>query len=111
MQYCGNVWVKMINLARAGDTDQGHSHRFDHTTLLARGRVEVEVDGVSTMFAAPSLVYIQAGRRHRITALEDDVVVVCIHAVRDGDGVEDIVAEDAVPLGVQHPQMKPLVAA
>ena len=40
-----NVWIKLMNFEKAGDYNPGHSHTFDHPTLLVKGSVEVEVDG------------------------------------------------------------------
>ena len=46
MGYYGNIWVRSHFLAEAGHTNGGgHTHNFDHVTLLAVGEILVEVEG------------------------------------------------------------------
>lgn len=92
-----NTWVKQMHFAKAGDINEGHKHTFDHQTLLAKGKVKVEVEGKETEFTAPTIIFIRAGYMHTITAAEDDTVCYCIHAIRDGERVEDIVDPDSIP--------------
>jgi hypothetical protein len=41
--YFGNIWVRQNFLSKAGDTNGGgHTHHFDHVSLLAQGSVRVE---------------------------------------------------------------------
>lgn len=95
-----NLWIKMMYFKKAGDFIPGHVHLFDHTSLLSRGSVEVTVNGETTKFVAPAIIYIQRENIHKITALEDATVVSCVHALRDGAGVEDIISEDMIPRGI-----------
>ena len=92
-----NVFVRMLSFAKAGDTILGHKHPFDHASLVAAGRVKVEVDGVETELAAPHLVLVRKDKVHRVTALDDNSVWVCIHALRTGKKEEDIIDPDMVP--------------
>lgn len=85
--------------AKAGDANEGHVHNYDHTTLLAYGSVRVHVDGQTTDFKAPQMIYIQAGKSHFIEALEDGTVAYCVHALRDAN-TEEIIDPDQIPLGV-----------
>lgn len=96
---------------KCGDVEHGHSHTFDHLTLLAHGKLAVTVDGKTTNFSAPQMIYIKAGKLHKLTALEDNTVAFCIHALRDGDNVGDILDPSMIPDGV-NPQTlsKPLVS-
>ena len=71
----------------------------DHITLLAHGSVKVHVEGNTTEFKAPHMIYIQAGKSHFIEALEDGTVAYCVHALRE-KGTEDIIDPDQVPMGV-----------
>ena len=95
-----NTWVKQMHFISAGDKNEGHKHVFDHQTLLAKGRVNVNVNGKNTEFIAPHIIFIGAGYEHEITALEDDTVVFCIHALRDGENEGDIIDPSDVPNGV-----------
>lgn len=98
-----NVFIKQMHFRKAGDTEQGHAHCFDHTTLVGAGAVDITVRGKTTRFTAPHMVYIKAGEVHELTAVEDNTVCYCIHALRDGDGVGDILDPASVPEGV-NPQ-------
>jgi quercetin dioxygenase-like cupin family protein len=61
-----------------------HAHEYDHLSILASGRVTVEIDGNAEEFAAPACINIAAGKHHRIVALEDSVWF-CIHATDETD--------------------------
>lgn len=92
-----NTWVKQMHFAKAGDINPGHTHIFDHQTLLGKGSVNVTVDGKTTKFVAPTIIFIRAGYAHTIEALEDDTICYCIHAIRDGERVEDIIDPEDIP--------------
>ena len=94
-----NLWSKQMHFKKAGDFEQGHTHQFDHLTLLAAGSLRVTVEGVSTEFKAPHMIYIKAGKSHFIEALEDGTVAYCVHAVRDKE-TEDILDPNQIPLGI-----------
>lgn len=96
-----NLWVRMMYFAKAGDRNEGHVHNFDHVTLLSKGSVEVDVEGQKTIFKAPHLIYIIKGKRHFLTALEDDTVASCLHALRTGEREEDILDPATIPEGVR----------
>lgn len=91
--YIGNIWVRQNYLQHAGDKVGGHIHYFDHVSLLAKGSVEVRIDGKEPhVFKAPTFIVIRKQHRHEITALEDDTSWYCVFAARDIDGsVADIV--------------------
>lgn len=97
--YFGNIWVRENRLTKAGDSNLGHYHHFDHVSLLQSGRVRVEVEGYEPKeFAAPTFVVIKKEHRHRITALTDDVCWYCVFALRDEEGgVTDIYSGDNSP--------------
>jgi glyoxylate utilization-related uncharacterized protein len=101
--YVANLWCKQMHFSRAGTVKAGHQHLYDHLTLLARGSVAVEVQGQITEFRAPSMIYIQAGQEHKLTALEANTVAYCIHALRDVDGTGDILDPSMIPAGVKYP--------
>lgn len=103
-----NLWSKMMHFKKAGDTEQGHAHIFDHLTLLAKGSLKVTVNGVATDFKAPHMIYITKDAVHELVALEDDTLAFCIHALRDGDGVDDIIDPSMIPAGT-IPNYKSLI--
>jgi cupin superfamily acireductone dioxygenase involved in methionine salvage len=108
-----NVFVKMMHFYYKGDVTErdGHSHTFDHITLLARGSVLMEVleeGGTAKEHKAPKLIVTPKNTRHKFTALEADTVLCCIHAIRDGDDVDDVApqgisADEAMQLMQKFP--------
>jgi hypothetical protein len=95
-----NLYSRMMHFRQAGDIEIGHTHQFDHLTLLAKGKLKVTVDGVATEFTAPHMIYIRADKNHELVALTDETVAYCIHALRDGNGVDDILDPSMIPQGV-----------
>ena len=76
-----NLFSRMMHFEKAGDTEQGHTHQFDHLTLLATGKLQITVDGVVSEFTAPHMIYIRADKNHELVALVDETVAYCIHAL------------------------------
>jgi hypothetical protein len=102
MGFFGNIWVRQNYLGSAGDSNGGgHTHHFDHVTLLAKGRVRVEVEGYPAKeFVAPTFIVIKKEHKHRFTALEDDTLYYCVFALRDVEGnVTDFYSGDNSPYG------------
>ena len=95
-----NLFSRQMHFKKAGDLEHGHTHPFDHLTLLASGSLRVTVNGRVTDFKAPHMIYIKAEHNHELVALEDDTVAFCIHALRNGNGVADIIDPASVPAGV-----------
>lgn len=95
-----NLFSRMMHFTSAGDIEVGHKHTFDHLTLLASGSLKVVVEGEETIFKAPHMIYINKDKIHELTALEDNTVAYCIHALRDGNGVDDIIDPSMVPNGL-----------
>lgn len=98
--YVANLYSRMMHFKKAGDIEYGHTHAFDHLTLLASGSLRVKVEEKETDFTAPHMIYIKADKKHELTALEDDTVAYCIHALRNGNGVDDIIDPESIPDGV-----------
>lgn len=94
-----NLFSRMMTFEHAGDTEIGHTHQFDHLTLLAKGALRVTVDGVSTEFSAPHMIYIDKDKVHELVALEDNTVAYCIHALHDRQ-TGDILDPSMIPHGV-----------
>jgi len=95
-----NLFSRQMHFKNAGDLEHGHTHPFDHLTLLASGALRVTVNGKTTDLKAPHMIYIKAEHNHELVALEDNTVAYCIHALRDGNGVDDILDPASVPAGV-----------
>ena len=92
--YQHNVYVKKMIFPKGGNFYRGHHHNYDHVTLVAAGRVsvvfeavpEVGLDAEEKQYNGGSLFVTRGFRQHKITALEDNTIVCCIHAIRDKDG-------------------------
>lgn len=95
-----NVFSRQMHFEKTGDTELGHTHPFDHLTLLAAGSLKVTVESKETVFKAPHMIYIHKDKVHELVALEDNTVVYCIHALRDGNGVDNILDPAMIPEGV-----------
>ncbi len=89
-----------IELTYKGDRIEGHSHKFDHQHLLSVGEVDITVDGETTRFKAPAIIYIAKGKCHHMKAISDYTLGYCIHPIRNGERVEDIVCPHTIPKGV-----------
>lgn len=94
-----NLWSRMMHFRKAGDIEQGHTHQFDHLTLLATGKLQVTVEDKVSVFAAPHMIYIHKDKMHELVALEDDTVAYCIHALHDKE-TGDILDPSMIPAGV-----------
>lgn len=95
-----NLWSRQMHFMKSGDIEIGHTHQFDHLTLLAKGKLKITVNGASSYFAAPYMIYIHKDHVHELEALEDDTVAYCIHALRT-PSQDDIIDPKMIPsLGV-----------
>jgi len=94
MMIVDNVFVRIHHFVRIGDTHQGHAHTFDHITLLSSGAVKMVHDNGEEDYKAPFLIVTPKGIKHQFTALEENTVFCCIHAIRDGDSIDDVASPD-----------------
>jgi hypothetical protein len=99
-----NLFSRQMHFKNIGDVEYGHTHPFDHLTLLAAGSLRVTVNGKATDFKAPHMIFIKAEYNHELMALDDNTVAYCIHALRKGNGVDDIIDPASVPAGVNPMQ-------
>ena len=101
--YFGNIWVRQNVLEKAGDTTDGHYHLFDHVSLLAKGTVEVEIEGYPPkQFVSPTFIVIKKEYKHKFTAVTDDVLWYCVFAIRDENGeLTDIYPETSNPFFIK----------
>lgn len=95
-----NLFSRQMVFQQVGDMEVGHTHQFNHLTLLAYGSLRVTVNGKTTDFHAPQMIFIKADQVHELVALQVGTVAYCIHALRDGHRVEDILDASMVPDGV-----------
>lgn len=96
-----NMFVRQMHFKKSGDCEQGHEHNFDHLTLLASGKLRVEVGDSVTEYTAPCMVYIKKDVTHKLTSLDGNTVAYCIHGLRDKDKSDDILSPEMVPQGVE----------
>lgn len=89
-----------MHFKKAGDIEKGHSHQFDHLTLLATGKLKVTVEEKTTEFIAPHMIFIAKDKYHELEALEDNTIAYCIHALRTGKNEADILDPAMIPKGV-----------
>ena len=94
MQIVDNVFVKMIVLSDTGTVEKGHAHTFDHITILSTGSVLMRAGGEERKFVSPALILTPKGIVHEFEALESNTTLCCVHAIRDGDGVDDVAPQD-----------------
>jgi quercetin dioxygenase-like cupin family protein len=92
-----NLYLRHLFFKEVGDTEQGHSHSFDHLSVLAAGRVKVWADYGVTEYVAPATVLIPAGVEHKIEALEAGSVWLCLHVYRHKDNPEEVVELKHLP--------------
>jgi hypothetical protein len=95
--FISRVWVKLMFFENAGDSSFGHTHVFDHTTILSVGSVRVISENETKEYVAPCLIVIPKNVKHQIVALQDGTVASCVHALRKGDGMDDIIDADILP--------------
>jgi 5-deoxy-D-glucuronate isomerase len=94
-----NIFIKMMTF-QSGEVEELHRHIFDHTQVLASGTVKITVNGVESVFEAPKLLFIAKNTPHQVEAVTD-AVVLCVHGLRDGYGVDDIIDPAGVPEGTK----------
>ncbi len=61
-----------------------HAHKFDHYSLLMKGIATVETDKSKQTYRAPSIIFIEAGVQHKVTAFEDTEWW-CLHETDERD--------------------------
>ena len=87
-----NVYSRIMHFKQAGDVELGHYHTYDHGTLISAGSIQLDILDdeckilQSKIVKAPQMILIKKDKRHRLTALENNTVAVCIHALRDVEG-------------------------
>jgi hypothetical protein len=86
-----NVYSRLMHFKNKGDVEDGHKHTFHHGSLVSSGSVLYEVLGEdgqavsSKVFKAPNFIFVDKDKKHKITALENNTVCACIHALKTID--------------------------
>jgi len=74
------IFIKQMYLKDAGTLIPQHSHVYDHTSMLAKGRVRLWADNeLKGEFEAPCPLFIKAKVKHTFLSLEPDTLIYCIH--------------------------------
>ena len=87
----GNIFIRKNQRMKTGDVVAGHTHNFDHTTIVFSGAVHVKAvspDGrvIEKDFFAPTHFLVKAEVRHEITALQDNTEFWCVYSHRTPQG-------------------------
>jgi len=87
----GNIHIRPNPLPKVGDGVEGHTHNFDHTTIVFKGAVHVKAtlpNGtvIEQDFHAPAHFLVRADVKHAIHALVDDTEFWCVYSHRDPQG-------------------------
>lgn len=92
----GPIAHRTFTLGKKCETDQQHEHKYDHLTLVTRGRIKVfyeyeengkTIKGESGEYGEDEFVTMKAGARHTVKALVDNTKYKCIFSHRDLDGI------------------------
>jgi quercetin dioxygenase-like cupin family protein len=96
-----NLYVKAMVFERAGDVESygGHMHAYDHAHFVAAGAVDVTVNGQTTRYVAPAMIWIAARTAHHMVAVEDKSIGLCIHALRSADMSGEPLDPSLIPAG------------
>ena len=95
------VFIKQMFLKLKGTVVPQHSHRYDHTSMLATGAVRVWAEGEYLgIFKAPSPIFIKALIKHTFKTLEDNTLIYCIHRGTPETTARNSLKESAKCLGI-----------
>jgi len=92
----GPIGYRQFHLDKTCESHQGHEHKYDHTTIIIRGRVKVfysyekdgqKVEGESEEYGQGETIHIKKNVHHKIKALEDNTQYWCVFSHRDFDGI------------------------
>lgn len=93
MEYVsGNIFIRPNALAKAGDKVGGHTHNFDHTSIVIHGEVHVVVRNtegalvIEGNFIAGEHFLVKAQHLHEISAKVDGTLFLCVYSHRTPQG-------------------------
>lgn len=84
----------------AGSQIAKHKHDYSHLSILALGKVCVDVDGEQFIYTAPACIEIIGGKLHCVTAITD-AAWYCIHATdeKDESKIDEILIQRTSAVG------------
>jgi quercetin dioxygenase-like cupin family protein len=74
----GGVYAKSVYMPKGSILVQ-HKHVHDHLSILASGKIILDVDGEHRELVGPCVIEVKAGVHHGVKA-ESDAMWYCIHA-------------------------------
>lgn len=81
-----DVFVKQMLIKKSGTYIPQHSHKYDHLSMLAVGKVRAWADERDLgEFEAPRGIVIKAGVKHTFLSLVDNTIIYCIHNAARAD--------------------------
>lgn len=93
----GPLGIRRELLEKTCQESVGHTHNYDHTTIVIRGRLQItyrqlQADGTYAVIkteeaAQGSAVFIAAETHHTLKALDDNTQYMCVFSHRDFDGL------------------------
>lgn len=86
--FSAGVYAKQMRLPK-NHTATSHKRNYDHLSILARGEVDIDFNGVVERFRAPCCINILAGIEHKITALKS-AIFYCIHATEETENIDEV---------------------
>jgi len=95
-QIVGPIGIHRHHLAAICEESHGHTHNYDHTTIVLAGRIcitrENLIDGVWVAslpeeYDRGEAAYVPANEKHTIKALEPNAEWLCVFSHRDFDGL------------------------
>jgi quercetin dioxygenase-like cupin family protein len=87
--FAAGLYAKQMTL-NVGGYITGHVHLYDHMSILAKGSVVVNLDGVKKQYNAPAVITVKKGQAHDVYPLTDSVWY-CLHAtdLTDPDEIDE----------------------
>jgi hypothetical protein len=94
-----NILVRQMHFESIGDSEDAYQNTHDHLTLLAKGTLKVSIGDSTTVYEAPSMIFIKSNMNYTLTAETPNTVTYCIYGIRDDAG--DLIDPSMVPAGTE----------
>lgn len=87
----GNIFIRETVFDQEGERADGHSHNFDHTTIIMAGAIHVKAklpngDVKQREFTSGQHFLVRADVHHEVTALAANTCYWCVFSHRDPQG-------------------------
>lgn len=98
-QTVDGMFIKQISIPRRGTLLPQHIHKYDHSTLLVKGKIILwrgPKGGIRqcSLHVAPEILQISANCWHEFQTQTDDCLLFCLHNLKGAAGVELIEEHD-----------------